>query len=106
VTAAEKITFYDEHPFDWISPDASANIRSVVSPPLVDLIETLDSLLSSWMSAVAREEFLDSLPNAAFARLAWTEAVFRCHLQSSDTDAPVPWETTSTCPLPTASQMS
>jgi len=43
VTAAKKITFYDEHPFDWISPDANADIRSVVSPALVDLIETLDS---------------------------------------------------------------
>ena len=42
-TAAKKITFYDEHPFDWISPDASADIRLVVSPALVDLIETLDS---------------------------------------------------------------
>jgi len=40
--STEKITFYDEHPFDWVSPDASASIRSVVSPSLVDLIETLD----------------------------------------------------------------
>jgi SAM-dependent methyltransferase len=38
----EKITFYDEHPFDWIPPDASRDIHSVVSPPLVDLIEALD----------------------------------------------------------------
>ena len=43
MTVTEKITFYDEHPFDWISPEASRDIRSVVSPSLVDLIETLDS---------------------------------------------------------------
>jgi SAM-dependent methyltransferase len=43
VTVAEKTTFYDEHPFDWVSPDASRDIRSVLSPSLVDLIETLDS---------------------------------------------------------------
>ena len=37
------MTFYDEHPFDWASVDGTANIHSVVSRPLIDLIETLDS---------------------------------------------------------------
>jgi SAM-dependent methyltransferase len=38
----EQTTFYDEHPFDWAAPAASADIRSVVSPALANLIETLD----------------------------------------------------------------
>ncbi|HEY4950932.1 MAG TPA: class I SAM-dependent methyltransferase [Candidatus Acidoferrales bacterium] len=41
--STERPTFYDEHPFDWASPDAGTDIRSVVSPVLVDLIESLDS---------------------------------------------------------------
>jgi SAM-dependent methyltransferase len=43
MTSTERTTFYDEHPFDWVSPDAGIAIRSVVSPALVDLIESLDS---------------------------------------------------------------
>ena len=39
----ERMVFYDEHPFDWTPFDGTAKIQSVVSPPLVDLIETLDS---------------------------------------------------------------
>jgi SAM-dependent methyltransferase len=39
----ERITFYDEHPFDWVPPCASGEIRSVVSRSLADLIETLDA---------------------------------------------------------------
>jgi SAM-dependent methyltransferase len=39
---AEQATFYDEHPFDWVPPEASADIRSIISPGLVDLIESLD----------------------------------------------------------------
>ena len=41
--ATEQATFYDEHPFDWVPPEAGADIRSIVSPVLVDLIQTLDS---------------------------------------------------------------
>jgi SAM-dependent methyltransferase len=41
--SAERETFYDQHPFDWASGDGTAKIRSVVSRPLVDFIETLDS---------------------------------------------------------------
>jgi SAM-dependent methyltransferase len=37
------VTFYDEHPFDWVPPDPGESIRAVVSPALSDLIETLDS---------------------------------------------------------------
>ena len=40
--ATEQATFYDEHPFDWVPPEAGADIRSIVSPVLVDLIETLN----------------------------------------------------------------
>jgi SAM-dependent methyltransferase len=43
MVSTERVTFYDEHPFDWTSVDCKANIYSVVSRPLVDLIETLDS---------------------------------------------------------------
>jgi SAM-dependent methyltransferase len=43
MTTTERTTFYDKHPFDWVSPDAGIAIRSVVSPALVDLIESLDS---------------------------------------------------------------
>src|SRR5580704_12691284 len=38
----EPMTFYDEHPFDWVPPDPGEPIRSVVSPLLADLIESLD----------------------------------------------------------------
>jgi SAM-dependent methyltransferase len=41
--STEPTTFYDQHPFDWTPADASAEIRSVVSPSLADLIETLDA---------------------------------------------------------------
>jgi SAM-dependent methyltransferase len=37
------MTFYDEHPFDWASPDAARELTSVVLRPLADLIETLDA---------------------------------------------------------------
>jgi SAM-dependent methyltransferase len=38
----ESATFYDQHPFDWVPIDAAAEIDSVVSRPLVELIQTLD----------------------------------------------------------------
>ena len=41
MASAERNTFYDEHPFDWALPEAGTDIRSVVSPVLVDLIEGL-----------------------------------------------------------------
>ena len=37
---SEQSTFYDQHPFDWAASGAP-DIRSVVSPLLVDLIESL-----------------------------------------------------------------
>lgn len=39
---SDPTTFYDQHPFDWVPPDSSQEIRSVVSRSLVDLIENLD----------------------------------------------------------------
>jgi SAM-dependent methyltransferase len=45
--STEPVTFYDQHPFDWVAPDVSEPIQKVVSRSLVDLIETLgpDSLV-------------------------------------------------------------
>jgi SAM-dependent methyltransferase len=43
--STERPTFYDQHPFDWASPDGETKIRSVLSRPLGDLIEALDSNL-------------------------------------------------------------
>jgi SAM-dependent methyltransferase len=43
--SGERTTFYDEHPFDWASPEGETKIRSVLSSPLVDLIDVLDSNL-------------------------------------------------------------
>jgi SAM-dependent methyltransferase len=43
MASTEATTFYDRHPFDWTPPDASAEIRSVVSPSLADLIEKMDA---------------------------------------------------------------
>jgi len=40
--STEQTTFYDQHPFDWVVPNRSTDIRSVVSPLLVDLIERLE----------------------------------------------------------------
>jgi SAM-dependent methyltransferase len=40
---AEQTVFYDEHPFDWTPLDGTVRIQSLVSRPLVDLIDTLDS---------------------------------------------------------------
>src|SRR5271154_3827027 len=42
MATTEQQTFYDQHPFDWIPADSSEEISSVVSPPLVDLIQSLD----------------------------------------------------------------
>jgi SAM-dependent methyltransferase len=39
----EPVTFYDEHPFDWVPADGSQAIEAVVSRPLVDLIQSLDA---------------------------------------------------------------
>jgi SAM-dependent methyltransferase len=36
-------TFYDEHPFDWAPTGSQESLRSVVSPMLADLIESLDA---------------------------------------------------------------
>jgi SAM-dependent methyltransferase len=40
--STEPVTFYDQHPFDWVPSDARESIRAVVSAPLVEWIETLD----------------------------------------------------------------
>ncbi len=42
MATAEQQTFYDQHPFDWIPTDSSEEISSVVSRPLVELIQSLD----------------------------------------------------------------
>ena len=42
MATTEQRTFYDQHPFDWVPADASEEISSVVSRPLVDLIQSLD----------------------------------------------------------------
>jgi len=39
---SKSATFYDQHPFDWVPVDEAAEIDSVVSRPLVELIQTLD----------------------------------------------------------------
>jgi len=38
----ERATFYDEHPFDWVPAETQEPIQTVVSPALVELIESLD----------------------------------------------------------------
>jgi SAM-dependent methyltransferase len=40
--SAKSVTFYDEHPFDWAPNGPQEPLRSVVSPLLADLIESLD----------------------------------------------------------------
>src|SRR5271156_3862365 len=42
MATTEQQTFYDQHPFDWAPAAASEDVRSVVSAPLVDLIQSLD----------------------------------------------------------------
>src|SRR5271155_14955 len=42
MATTEQQTFYDQHPFDWAPAGASQNMRSVVSAPLVDLIQSID----------------------------------------------------------------
>lgn len=41
--STESSTFYDQHPFDWVSADTETSMRAVVSDPLADFIETLDA---------------------------------------------------------------
>jgi len=41
--SAERITFYDQHPFDWVAPDSTEAIHKVVSRPLIELIDGLDA---------------------------------------------------------------
>lgn len=43
MASTEHPTFYDQHPFDWVIPDQHTDIRSVVSRPLVELIDRLDA---------------------------------------------------------------
>ena len=42
MATTEQQTFYDQHPFDWVPADASQEITSVMSRPLVEFIESLD----------------------------------------------------------------
>jgi SAM-dependent methyltransferase len=42
MATTEQPTFYDQHPFDWVPADATEEISSVVSRPLVELIQNLD----------------------------------------------------------------
>jgi SAM-dependent methyltransferase len=39
----ESFTFYDQHPFDWVSGDASLELNAEVSRLLVDFIRCLDA---------------------------------------------------------------
>ena len=41
--SARQATFYDEHPFDWVPSEVGPDVRSFVSPLLLELIETLNS---------------------------------------------------------------
>ncbi|MGA7913822.1 MAG: class I SAM-dependent methyltransferase [Candidatus Acidiferrales bacterium] len=41
MATTEQQTFYDQHPFDWVPADASGELASVMSPPLVDFIQSL-----------------------------------------------------------------
>jgi SAM-dependent methyltransferase len=40
--STEPVTFYDQHPFDWVPADGSEAIDVVVSRPLAELIKGLD----------------------------------------------------------------
>jgi SAM-dependent methyltransferase len=40
--STDPVTFYDQHPFDWVPRDGSEPIDSVVSRPLAELIQGLD----------------------------------------------------------------
>ena len=41
MASAEPGTFYDQHPFDWVVPEVSEPTTSVVSRPLMQMIEKL-----------------------------------------------------------------
>jgi len=43
MATTESGTFYDQHPFDWVPPDATGTTRAVVSRPLADWIENLEA---------------------------------------------------------------
>jgi SAM-dependent methyltransferase len=38
----ERLTFYDQHPFDWIAVDEAPDIGQFVSRPLIEMIDSLD----------------------------------------------------------------
>jgi SAM-dependent methyltransferase len=38
----ERLTFYDQHPFDWVAVGKAPDIAQFVSPPLIEMIESLD----------------------------------------------------------------
>jgi SAM-dependent methyltransferase len=40
--SSEPVTFYDQHPFDWVPPGGSEVNDAFVSPPLAELIQGLD----------------------------------------------------------------
>src|ERR1700733_15898806 len=39
---AERLTFYDQHPFDWVAVDKAPGMGRFVSRPLIEMIESLD----------------------------------------------------------------
>jgi trans-aconitate methyltransferase len=70
MAATEQQTFYDQHPFDWVPTGASEDIRSVVSAPLVDLIDALDPhslVLDVGCGPSIAAAFLSAWPSSAMA---------------------------------------
>lgn len=47
MSLVKQTTFYDEHPFDWVESYSGEELRKVISPPLLEVIDALpaDSLV-------------------------------------------------------------
>ena len=41
--STEPVTFYDQHPFGWVTPDVSEPTEKVVSRPLISLTGNLEA---------------------------------------------------------------
>ncbi len=67
----ERLTFYDQHPFDWVAVDRDQDIGRFVSNPLVEMIEVSIQVPSWSISDAVPAACWVSWPSAEFVRSVW-----------------------------------
>ena len=41
MSLVKQATFYNQHPFDWVESYSGEELRKVISPPLLEVIDAL-----------------------------------------------------------------